>query len=119
MFCPHSLDQREASVYTEGLCPLCLCAKLERYRIAIEQTKSDAKVIAELNVAIADRNLEIEGDMKVIAALMEALKMVYSAYNMPAWLDAGQIEELPHAMAKLKVIIDANEQKVGDFKCSE
>ena len=73
MSCPHSLDQREASVYTEGLCPLCLCAE---NKALIEQTKSDAKVIAELNIAIADRNLEIEGDMKVIAALMQALEAI-------------------------------------------
>jgi hypothetical protein len=32
--CPHSFDDLETSVYAEGLCPLCLCAKLERYRIA-------------------------------------------------------------------------------------
>lgn len=33
--CPHAFDDREASVYTEGLCPLCLCALVERYRIAM------------------------------------------------------------------------------------
>ena len=73
MSCPHILDHREASVYTEGLCPLCLCAE---NKALIEQTKSDAKVIAELNSAIAARNLEIAGDLKVIAALMQALEAI-------------------------------------------
>jgi hypothetical protein len=43
-------------------------------QVALQKIESDAKVISELNVAAADRNLEIEADMKVIAALREALE---------------------------------------------
>lgn len=34
MACPHSATDIETAGYVEGLCPLCLMARLERYRIA-------------------------------------------------------------------------------------
>lgn len=47
MSCPHSYEDREASVYTEGLCPLCLCAKIERYRIAFSWMEDLAPQLVE------------------------------------------------------------------------
>lgn len=47
--------------------------ELATIKAAVVAQANDAKMIAELNVAIADRNLEIEGYMKVIAALREEL----------------------------------------------
>lgn len=35
--CPHEFFEREASVATEGLCPLCLVAETERLRTRLRQ----------------------------------------------------------------------------------
>jgi hypothetical protein len=38
--CPHEYHEREASVYAEGLCPLCLLAEIARLRAAIKSVSS-------------------------------------------------------------------------------
>ena len=40
MTCPHDLSEREASVYTEGYCPICMAAEIERLTDAlVKQTR--------------------------------------------------------------------------------
>lgn len=45
--CPHDLSERETSVYVEGLCPLCLMARLERHRIALSWIEDHEPEIVE------------------------------------------------------------------------
>ncbi len=37
MTCPHEYHEREASVATEGYCPICMAAEIERLRAALTE----------------------------------------------------------------------------------
>lgn len=46
MTCPHEYHERESSVATEGYCPLCMVAEIERLTGELAKSKEHVKLLS-------------------------------------------------------------------------